>query len=287
MTLSAIYRYPVKGLGGEELSAAQPLERGLAGDRRWMFVDENGGFISQRGRTQLARFRAELSGRDTLRILRIADGEVIADINQPRGGGAGAKTLSVTVWEDTFVATLIDFPGSTRMAETLGIPGARLVYMDRNNHRALDPRFARHAETVSFADGFPYLLTTTASLRDLSDRVGEELSMLRFRPNLVIDQPEPFAEDGWTELRIGTHAFYTPKPCARCNVITHEPGTGDPAPEVLRALARYRKVGRKVLFGVNGVWSGGSGLLRVGEEVIHTRSAPLSARNPSTLPGSP
>ncbi len=263
MVVHALYRYPVKSLGGEQLQEAIPEERGFEDDRRWMLVDAAGQFITQRNHPALARFRAELLGESGLRIVRIADGTGVLETHQARP--SGAPDTRVTVWDDTFLANLVS--ADPALGDALGCPRARLVYMSARSVRLIDPRYARGGETVSFADGYPYLLTTTGSLADLSERHGESLDMLRFRPNLVIRQEVPYAEDEWVGIAIGDHRFYLPKPCGRCIMITHSPETGERDLSVLAHLTQYRKRGNKVLFGVNAIWSAGSGPIRVGERV--------------------
>ena len=264
MTVAALYRYPVKSLGGQLCSSLSPAVRGFVDDRRWMFVDASGRFISQRSNVQLSTFAAEVS-QDELRFTRVSDGAVVGAV---AGARQGVERAEVVVWDDQFTATVIDSPHLYDITRTLGIPDARLVYMDAPDVRPVDPRYAAPADEVSFADGFPYLITNTASLDDLRQRLGyDTLDVLRFRPNIVVDTPTPWAEDDWKTLRIGNHAFTTPKPCARCIMITHEPGTEERDLRVLGELARFRKVENKVLFGMNGLWRGGQGTVRVGDKV--------------------
>lgn len=264
MHIHQLYRYPVKSLGGQAVEALQPEIRGFRDDRRWCFVDQRNNFMGQRRFVSLTHFRAEIHG-DELRFIRIEDDALVGAV---AGARTGQKSSAVTVWDDTFTATLIEDDGLAAITETLGIPGARLLYMGGEDRRPVDPRYAKAGEEVSFADGYPYLVTTTASLADLSARVGEQLDERRFRPNIIVDHDVPFAEDDWAALKIGTHAFRLPKPCARCIMITQDPDTGDRNPRVLAELAAYRKEGRKVLFGMNACWEGGEGLVRVGAEVF-------------------
>jgi hypothetical protein len=264
MKIVTLYRYPVKSLGGQSVEALQPEIRGFKDDRRWCFVDQRNNFMGQRRFVSLTHFRAEIHG-DTLRFIRVEDDALVGAV---AGARTGQRSNEVTVWDDTFHATLIEDEGLAAITETLGIPGARLLYMGEDNRRPVDPRYAKAGEEVSFADGYPYLVTTTGSLADLSARVEEELDERRFRPNIVVDHAVPFAEDEWTGLKIGTHHFRLPKPCARCIMVTQHPDTGDRNPRVLAELAAYRKEGRKVLFGMNACWEGGDGLVRRGDEVF-------------------
>ena len=264
MRVHKLYRYPVKSLGGQSVMTLQPEVRGFKDDRRWMFIEPNGQFISRRAVPTMCEFAAEVHG-DELRFVRINDGSVLGAV---AGARQGSQQVDVTVWDDSLTATLIENQAIPTIAEGLGIPDARLVYMSTDDRRPVDPRFASPTEEVSFADGFPYLITTTASLDDLSGRVGEELDERRFRPNIIIEQPEPFAEDKWTDVRVKNHHFRLPKPCARCIMITQAPETGERNLRVLAELSAYRKVGNKVMFGMNACWEGGDGLLSVGDEVV-------------------
>jgi len=264
MKVSALYRYPVKSLGGQSVAALAPEGRGFEDDRRWMFTEPNGMFITRRSTPKLAEFAAEVHG-DELRFIRVANGEVVGAV---AGARTGTKGKAVTVWDDTFTATHIDRPEVAPLAEILGIPGAHLVYMDAEDVRPVDPRYARPQETVSFADGYPYLVTNTASLADLASRVGDaRLDVRRFRPNIVVEHDIPFAEDGWTALQVGDHRFRLPKPCARCIMVTQDPDTGERNPRIMGELVRYRKEGTKILFGMNACWEGGKGMLRTGDPV--------------------
>ncbi len=263
MKIHKLYRYPVKSLGGQSVLTLAPETRGFKDDRRWMFIDADGTFITRRAVPKMCEYGAEVHG-DELRFVRIADGHVLGAV---AGARNGSKQVDVTVWDDSLTATLIEDAAIPNIAAALGIPGARLVYMAEDDRRPVDPRFAKPNEEVSFADGFPYLITTTASLNDLSARVGEDLDERRFRPNIIIDQLSPFAEDDWAALQIGTHRFRLPKPCARCIMITQAPDTGERNLRVLAELSTYRKVDHKVMFGMNACWEGGDGAVKVGDLV--------------------
>ncbi|WP_116124200.1 MOSC domain-containing protein [Lewinella sp. IMCC34183] len=264
MEVAALYRYPVKSLGGESVHQLVPRERGFRDDRRWMLVDADGTFISQRTHPELAQFSAELREAEGLRIRSVSDGAVVWETQEARP--EGGQEMQVTVWDDTFAARLVPTPAE--LGERLGLPrSTRLVYMSERGNRPVDPRYARQAERVSFADGYPYLIATTASLADLADRLGRPVEMLRFRPNLVVAGAGAYAEDTWDTLHVGAHTFYLPKPCARCIMVTQHPRTGERDPSILAGLAAYRKRGNKVLFGVNALWAGGAGAIACGDSV--------------------
>lgn len=264
MKIAELYRYPVKSLGGQSVTEIKPEGRGFRDDRRWMFTEPGGLFISRRATASMAHFAAEVHG-DELRFVRISDGAIVGAV---AGAREGTKSVEVTVWDDTFMATLIGRPEIAAIAAAVGLPGAQLVYMASSDDRLVDQRYASPEETVSFADGFPYLVTTTASLDDLSERVGDgPLDVRRFRPNIVVENDVPFAEDDWSALTIGNHRFRLPKPCARCIMITQHPDTGERNLRVMSELAGYRKAGNKVMFGMNACWEGGDGSVKVGDDV--------------------
>jgi uncharacterized protein YcbX len=144
---------------------------------------------------------------------------------------------------------------------------------DPATRRPVDPEYALPGETVSFADGYPLLLTTTASLDALNslisqgDRAAEgPLPMNRFRPSVVVAGTEAWAEDHWSRISIGEVAFRITKPCARCVVTTTDQDTGERGREPLRTLARHRRADGMLLFGQNLVPLS-PGTIRVGDPV--------------------
>ena len=262
MKIHSLHRYPVKGLAGQTLSELRAEARGFADDRRWMLVDPAGRFISQREHAGLALWSAALE-EDELQ-LRHRNGPTL---RVPDARAEAGPPVTVTVWDDTFTARQVPTVTPAELSKTLGID-CRLVYMSRDSHRAVDPRYAPADQEVSFADGFPYLVTNTASLAELNRRFGKELSMLRFRPNIVIAHDTAFAEDHWQELQLGAGTrLRTPKPCARCVVVTIDPQTCAKDPTVLAELAKFRQQGRKILFGVNAYLLTPPAILRVGDAV--------------------
>ena len=126
---------------------------------------------------------------------------------------------------------------------------------------------------VAFADAYPLLLTSRASLDDLNRRLRTPVPMDRFRPNVVIDGPPAWNEDTWASLRIGDVLLEVAKPCARCVVVNTDQTTGARDPEPLKELAKFRLApGQGAMFGVNANHDG-PGTLRVGDPVtIHARS---------------
>jgi uncharacterized protein YcbX len=266
MRLSAIHIYPIKSCAALAPEAAAVEPRGLAGDRRWMLVDAEGGFITGRQvpRTVLLQAQPQPEG---LRLS--APGLPPFEVAVPP---PGAPRCSVTVWKDSVVAPDAGDAVAAWLERALE-RSVRLVYMDAAAARPLKPGYAPDGAQVSFADGFPLLAISQAALDGLNARLAAPLPMLRFRPNLVIEGSAPHAEDGWRRLRIGAVEFAMAKPCVRCVFTTVDPARGefDPSGEPLRTLKGYRRSAEGVTFGVNLV-PRGSGTLRVGDavEVLET-----------------
>lgn len=243
MTLTAIYIYPLKSARGTGLPEADVETLGLAGDRRWMLVDENDTFLSQREHAKLALVETRLSAGS----LTVSAPEMPPLEIQP--SQAWART-TVRIWRDDVEAAVAEHPASTWFSNYLGTP-CRLVYLDDPASRPVDPSHSKDEEFVSFADGFPLLLTASDSLDELNRRLDEPLPMNRFRPNVVVSGGGAFAEDEWKHIQIGEAEFRVAKPCARCVVTTVDQQTGEPGKEPLRTLATFRKRDGKVHFGQN------------------------------------
>ncbi len=256
LRLSGITVYPVKAAGGIACSSWEVDEFGLRYDRRWMVVDRLGEFLSQRELPRLALLRTALLP-DALCLRAPGLPELRVPLEPPEG-----PLLPVTVWAGTTEARSVGPAAADWLTRFLGVE-CRLVYMPDSVVRPVDRRYARSGERTSFTDGFPFLLVSEASLADLNRRLPAPLPMNRFRPNLVVDGCEPFAEDGWRRLQLGPLELSVVKPCARCVVTTTDQETAERGLEPLRTLATYRKRNGKVLFGQNAIHRG-TGRLGVG-----------------------
>lgn len=264
ISVQSLHYYPVKSLAGHSPQSWTLEKRGFKDDRRWMFVDTDGNFMSQRRYPQIVHWKASVDGNDLLITDRRDEQNTfrIAAANSP-----DRPHISVTLWNDKFEACWVDDPIVEELVVAMGISGARLVYMAEEQERPVDPEYAAKGDIVSLADGFPYLITNTASLADANEKMGEEMAMTRFRPNIVLKTDQAWAEDDWTALEIGNASFRTPKPCARCKLITVNQETGEQRIELLGELGRFRRVGRKILFGTNAIWDGGEAVISVGDSV--------------------
>ncbi len=261
MQLSALYVYPIKSCAALVLDRVDVEPRGLAHDRRWMIVDSDGRFLTGR---QLPRL-VLLCATPTTSGLRLHAPNVDPiEIARPT---ADAVRRRVTVWDDTVDAPDAGDAVARWLSAWLGRT-VRLVFMDAPATRAVSPNHAQPGDEVSFADGYPLLAISQASLDGLNVRLGPPLPMLRFRPNLVIEGTTAHAEDAWRRVRVGDVEFEAVKTCVRCVFTTVDPERGefDPRGEPLRTLKTYRRSERGITFGMNLI-ARGSGTLRIGDAV--------------------
>ncbi len=262
LTVASLHIHPIKSLGGFPVEAARTTDRGFEHDRRWMLVDDNGTFITQREVPAMACLHCAPL-KNGFRITDIRNGGTL-DLPWSIGNGA---PLPVHVWDDTCEAILAPDEWSEHLSALLGMR-LRLVFMPDLSRREVDHRYASGIN--SFSDGFPYLIISQASLDDLNARMARALPMDRFRPNIVISGGQAFQEDTWRYVRIGGVAFSVVKPCGRCVITTTDQHTGERDQEPLRTLATYRRrkgtEGTVVDFGMNAMAEGG-GTVHVGDEV--------------------
>jgi uncharacterized protein YcbX len=256
--LSGIFVYPIKACGGVALARSNLVERGLAFDRRYMLVDRSGTFVSQREVPKLCRVSTAFEQDD---IVASAPGN--RELYLPKQLESGQR-VPFRVW-DSHGSGILHAEGSRWFSELLG-DEVRLVFMPEDERRDVSPKRARPGDIVSFADAYPLLLISEASLEDLNARLAAPIEMRRFRPNLVISGVEPYAEDRMTALAIGSVSLRGVKRCNRCSVTTVDPETGERGKEPLRTLAQYRLEDGKVWFGMNLIHDH-PGTLRVGDPV--------------------
>jgi len=195
-------------------------------------------------------------------------------------GDASDPLLEVQLHKDRLRGRVLGEAGKW-FSDYLG-EECRLVFIPPEIHRVVDPEFAPGHRT-SFSDGYPLLVTTEASLDALNQQLPRSLSLLRFRPNLVIRGGDPWEEDSWRVIEIGSARIDLVKPCARCSVTTVDQGTGTRGKEPLRTLARIREWEGKTYFGQNAVFSR-KGSFRVGDgvRILERGKArpPLSSNTP-------
>ena len=251
MRVVALHRYPVKSMGGQALDWADIEPRGIAGDRRWLMVTPQGRFLTRRELPAMALLHADLAGNGI--VLSHGDGGTLP-VAQPDG----AQPLAVQVWGDPVAAHDAGDAAAQWLTDRIG-RAVRLVHMPDAAVRPVDPDFAREGDHVSFADGFPLLLTTVESLDALNCELAAPIPMARFRPNLVIEGAAAFSEDGWTVLRVGAVTLRLAKPCTRCVVTTQDADSGA-VPDPMEPLRTLKAMGRVMpgarpepIFGVDAI----------------------------------
>lgn len=258
ISVSALYRYPIKSCAGTALSTAEIGKRGIEHDRRWMIVDDSNEGLTQRDIPQMALVYPHVDGNGGLALE--APGMPVCHAPAISIG----QEKKVRVWDDWCSAIDQGDEVAAWLSDYLG-QSCRLVRMADFTVRRLDEGYSKTGQ-VGFADGFPFLLISEASLADLNARLAEPVPINRFRPNIVVAGAESYAEDGWNAIRIGTLEFRIVKPCARCVIITVDQSTGNKGTEPLKTLATYRRSDGGVMFGQNLVHAA-SGQIDVGDTV--------------------
>ena len=277
-SVSALFIYPVKSCGAIALDHALLEPHGLEWDRHWMVVDRNGRFVSQREYPAMALIRPVLTP-DSLELSAPGAADVLRlPLEAPRE----AARVPVTIWRDSLDA-LDEGDGPARwFSGVLGVP-VRLVRFDREVTRLANKMWTTGADApTKFADGFPLLVTTEASLDELNQRLqakgAPSVPMNRFRPNIVLNGVDAFEEDFVETLSIGADdsiVLRFVKPCARCPITTVDQLAGRPDPqwptEPLDTMMGWRanpRVDGGLTFGQNAIVVGGAGRrVNVGTDV--------------------
>ena len=265
--LLSIHIHPVKAFRGIAPREAVVEPWGLAGDRRWALIDDGGKVVTQRQQPRLALAAAEPVPGGGLRLSAPGLEPLTVPVPEPVG------TVSVEIFRDKVEGVLADAAAHAWCSSYLGAP-VRLVHLDDPAvRRPVDPEYALPGETVSFADGYPLLVTTVASLDALNSLIARDgyaaegpLPMNRFRPNVVVAGTAPWAEDGWSRVEIGEVPFRVAKPCGRCAVTTTDQFTAVRGKEPLHSLGRHRRFDGRLVFGQNLVPLA-RGTVRVGDPV--------------------
>lgn len=263
LKISALFIYPVKSLGGISLDSAVVTDRGLKHDRRWLLIDENNRFLTQREHASMALLQTSFAENGDLEIRHKKDPTIKLGIpvSIPE-----TEPVKVTIWDDECLALPVGYIPDEWFSNVLGIP-CRLVYMPDDTHRLVDPDYAPGKEITSFSDAFPFLLIGQSSLDDLNSRLDQPVPMNRFRPSIVFTGGTPYQEDNMKHFRVGDTDFFGVKPCGRCVVTTINQDEATTSTEPLKTLNSYRKKNNKVLFGQNCIHKG-AGNIKVGDEII-------------------
>jgi uncharacterized protein YcbX len=271
--IAALYLYPVKSLEGSRVPAATVEARGFQHDRRWLIVDKNNVFITQRRFAKMALLKATVINSCVLKIDRRESGnQVVVDSIEVPLSVRGLKR-KISIWEKDVEGAIDQGDvAATWLESAIGIGGLRLVYMSDECVRPVSIKHGNKPGTVSFADGYPFLMTSVESLAELNRRItengtGNAIGMERFRPNVVVEGlSKPFAEDEFGRLNLSAKGsdgrnvvrFKQTNGCARCILTTVDPAvakTGGLKSEPLVTLREFRAgegdEADEVYFGIN------------------------------------
>ncbi len=260
--LTEINIYPVKSLGGFKVSKGIIEKRGLKHDRRWLLINEQSDFMTQRDYPQMTLLKAEVESENlVLSSKKNPSDKFILNINS-----FSPEVVNVPIWDDRCDANLINKEVDEWLSDHLKT-NCRIVYMPESTSREVDKKYAHNNEIVSFADAYPFLIIGQSSLDELNRRMETSLPMNRFRTNFVFTGGDPFEEDTWGKFRMGELIFHAVKPCARCVITTTDQDTAERAHEPLKTLATFRKQDGKVMFGQN-LLCESTGIVNIGDEIV-------------------
>jgi len=245
ITLSKLIYYPIKACRGHKLEYSNMERMGLEHDRRMMVVTPKGHFLTQREYPKLALVTPSISGE---KLTLATPGLEAMSLHICKTG----PTIPVDIWHSSGIAAVDQGEDAAGWFSALLGTSVRLVHIADGYLRALNEKYAVNPDDhTGFADGYPILLASQESLDDLNARLDFPVPMNRFRPNVVVQGCEPFAEDEWKHIRIGEVEMAVVKPCARCVVTTIDKETLEKSKEPLKTLASYRTKEGGAMFGQN------------------------------------
>ncbi|MCW2787624.1 MAG: hypothetical protein JWP74_4141 [Marmoricola sp.] len=258
--VTALGIHPVKSTAIRPVGSAEVLAEGLAGDRRWMVVDQAGTLVSARELRALFRVVADTpeTEPDLPVALRLrARGFDPVDVAEPDG-----DLVDVLLHGNALQGVPADESAHAWVRAVTGRTDLRLIWCDDPQRRGFDRPWSLPGDHAPYTDSCPVTLASLASLRQLNGWIaegarerGEEppapLPIERFRPNIVIDGDAAFAEDDWSRIRVGEVSFRVPKRVDRCVMTTISPADLSSTKEPIRTLARHRLVEQKTWFAIH------------------------------------
>jgi len=259
LKVSQLFIYPIKSLGGISLNKATVTERGFEYDRRWMLIDENQRFLSQREVAQMSLLKVKIEDAGLL-VSHTTNKPLLIPFKP-----LTTETCQVVIWDDTCTAIYVSAEADEWFTKTLGLK-CSLVYMPDNSKRQVDEKYAPIGQITSFSDAYPFMILGQATLNDLNNRLTETLPIDRFRPNIVFTGGKPFEEDILDHFTIGDVNFNGVKLCARCILTTINQANAIKAKEPLKTLASYRRKNNNIYFGQNLIHNG-TGIISVGDKI--------------------
>ena len=268
-TISHLFIYPVKSLGGFEVPSAKLTEKGFEYDRRWMLVDSSNQFITQRHYPQMSLLQTTIKDGQ---LLIFHKKNVEDKISVPLQMTVTATT-KVNIWDDECAAQYVSRAADEWLSRKLKAP-CRLVYMPDSEKRKVDERYTKNGEVTNFSDGYPLMMLGLSSLQDLNSRLVKSLPIDRFRPNIVFTGGKPYDEDTMEHIVVNKTDLYGVKLCARCAITTIDQATGVQEKEPLKTLAKYRRWNNNIYFGQNFLFKQ-IGSLNLGNaiEIVRSKSS--------------
>jgi len=260
--IHSLHVYPIKSCQGIDLKSAELTPTGFSYDRHWMLVDKQGQFLTQRQLPQMALIKPELTA-NSLIVSHDSSGQ----IEIPLLGDDRNRKL-VNIWNDRCNAAIVSTQASQWFSTVLDTD-CDLVFMPPSETRQVDQNFSEKGQIVGFADGFPLLLLSLASIDLLNEKMQQKIKIDRFRANIIIDGCTAHAEDHWSSLTVNGIVIRLPKPCSRCVIPSIHQHTAEKHPAVLKTLASYRRREGKVYMGQNGLHLS-NGQIDVGQPVEFT-----------------
>lgn len=263
LTVSQIFIYPIKSLGGIKVTSAEVTDRGFKYDRRWMLVDSNNKFLTQREFPKMSQLKVQVEA-DGLRVIQIADAQ--QEILIPFSPSV-KETEKVIIWNAICDAKNVAKEIDLWFSKIMGTD-CKLMYMPQETMRPVDTTsgYAPKGKFTSFADAYPFLLLGEASLEDLNSRLQTPVLINRFRPNIVFTGGYPYQEDVIEDFIINDINFTGLENCGRCAIANIDQENAVKEKEPLKTLATYRKRGNQIWFARN-VVHGGIGIVNVGDEI--------------------
>lgn len=248
LQLSQINIHPIKSCSAISLSSARVDHFGLKGDRRFVIVDAKGMFITGRTHPQLTLVTVKQTPTG-LQLTAPNMPELVINYTD-----FSNNYKKIQVWNDKINAQHCASAYDQWFSQFLATP-CQLMYFGEQSHRQVENRH----DNVAFADGYPLLLISQASLDDLNKRLKQQqlspVTMSQFRTNLVVENASAYQEDSWLRIRIGEAEFEVVKPCSRCVFTTVDPKTGEKSSTMqpLKTLRQYRASVHKkgIMFGQN------------------------------------
>ncbi|RZJ51394.1 MAG: MOSC domain-containing protein [Chryseobacterium sp.] len=254
-----IYIYPIKSLAGISCKNVLAEEMGFENDRRWMLINSENVHITQREYPIMSQFYPQIS-----------DGKISITFQDQKHEFSISEHLDnlieTKVWDDKSEVVEVNKATSDWFSKQLGF-ACKLVKINKIGNRKHESSRTKETYNVSLADGYPYLLIGTESLDFLNEKLEDKITILRFRPNIVVSTKNAHEEDDYDTFKIGDVQFKNIKPCGRCIMVNNDPQKAIVKKEPLKTLAKYRNVNNSVLFGTN-IVSLNSGLISVGDSVI-------------------